>query len=89
MEDLRRCYSDSFKCSECDKLTQECFFPEYKQDEVCHACFLNTIVSYKQFLKTNKPTVNSFEVFTGWQRSSTFEKEWFQRRLNNLCINIR
>ena len=89
MEDLRRCYSDSFKCSKCDELTQECFFPEYKQDEICHACFLNTIVSYKRFLKTKEPTVKSFEVFTGWQRTSSFEKEWFQRRLNNLCINIR
>jgi len=89
MEDLRRCYSDFFKCSECEKLTQECFFPEYKRDEICHICFTDTIVSYKQFLQTNKPTVKSFEVFTGWKRSSTFEKEWFQRRLNNLCINIR
>ena len=88
MSDLRRCYSDPFKCSKCDKLTQECFFPEYELDNICHACFLNTIVSYKRFLKTKEPTVKSFEAFTGWQRTSSFEKEWFQRRLNNLCINI-
>ena len=89
MEDLRRCYSDFFGCSVCDELTQECFFPEYKQDQICHTSFLNVIVSYKKFLKSKMPTVESFEAFTGWQRSPTFEKEWFQRRLNNLCINIR
>ena len=87
MSDLRRCYSDWFKCSKCNNLTQECYFPEYKRDHICYECFVNTIVSYKKQLSTGKPTVESFELFTGWQRSSSFNAEWFQRRLENICLN--
>ena len=84
MRELRRCYSDWFKCSECNNFTQECYFPEYKREHICYRCFVNTIVSYKKQLTTGKPTVECFELFTGWKRSSSFNKELFQRRLENL-----
>lgn len=90
MQDLRRCYSDFSECSQCNIMTEESFFPEYEVEPLCDKCFMNTIVSYKVFIKKRKMevSVKTFETFTGWRRSSSFNEDYFSRRLINLCINI-
>jgi len=74
----------------CEQMAQVCFFPEYNIDHICDSCFMNTIVNYKNFIEKRSMKVcpETFEAYTGWQRSPSFNEEYFTRRLRNLCINI-
>lgn len=51
---------------------------------------MNTIAGYKEFTtkRSMKVCPETFEAYTGWQRSPSYNEEYFATRLKNLCINI-